>query len=497
MNSIKNICIIVAVLSGIIFTTGCTKLDETFYDQIPAELYPENEAQVATLAVNAYKPLQDMADDNGWWFLAQEISSDELCGPTRGADWYDGGKWVDLHTHTWTNDTESVNRMWSAFFNGINQCNRTIESLQKIGDSEQILAKIAELETLRSFYYYLFMDNYGDVPYVTEILGESAQPEKTKRADIYEQLVENVTKNLPLLNSGDLKYMATKNMAYALLAKLYLNAEVYTGTPQWEKAGMYCDSVINGPYRLSGSVGAPFVTENQNSPEIIFSIPYDENDFPGFRLHMRTLHYQHNLTFNMPVGPWNGFAVVPSHFDLYQEEDLRREAHFIWGPQYAADGSEIIESVTGEPLVIDPYLPELSMGDNYTPLEIRTSGARIGKYEIKMGAKENLSNDFPLFRLSDFYLMKAETEIRLGRNGDQWVNPIRTRAGVAPFSGCTLEQLLEERGREMFVEGHRRQDLIRFNRWNNGWWEKDAHGDDKNTFPIPQWAIDGNPNLGS
>ena len=198
----------------------------------------------------------------------------------------------------------------------------------------------------------------------------------------------------------------------------------------------------------------------------------------------------------MSVGPWNGFAVVPDFFDTYEDTDLRKEAHFIYGPQYAADGSEIIESVTGEPLNIDPYLPALSMGDGYSPAEIRTTGARIGKYEIKMGAKENLSNDFPLFRLSDFYLMKAECEIRLGGNGDEWVNPIRLRANVEPFSGCTLDQILEERGREMFVEGHRRQDLIRFGKWENAWWEKEAHGPEKNTFPIPQWAIDGNPNLG-
>jgi hypothetical protein len=211
---------------------------------------------------------------------------------------------------------------------------------------------------------------------------------------------------------------------------------------------------------------------------------------------MRTLHYQHNLTFDMSVGPWNGFAVVPDHFDTYEDNDLRKEAHFIWGPQYTSTGEVIIESVTGEPLDIDPYLPALSMTDGYTPEQIRTTGARIGKYEIKMGAKENLSNDFPLFRLSDFYLMKAETEIRMGGNGDEWVNPIRLRAGVEPYSACTLDQLLAERGREMFVEGHRRQDLIRFNKWQSSWWEKDAHGPERNTFPIPQWAIDGNPNLG-
>lgn len=492
----KNINILISALI-LIATFSCTKLDEKYFDQIPADQYPENADQVATLSVNAYKKLQNMADDGGWWFLAQEISSDELAGPTRGADWYDGGKWVDVHTHSWTNDTESVNRMWSLFFDGINECNRTIETLRAIGENEEILAKIAELETLRSFFYYLLMDNYGDVPYVTQILDEGAQPSKVAREVVYDSIVSNVEGNLKYLKTSDLKYMATRNMAFALLAKLYINAEVYTGTPQWEKAGQYCDSVIEGPYSLSNDVKAPFLTNNENNSEIIFSIPYDEDNFQGFRLHMRTLHYQSNLTFDMSVGPWNGFAVVPDFFDTFEDTDLRKEADFMWGPQYASTGEEIIESVTGEPLVIDPYLPALSMTDGFTPKQIRTTGARIVKYEIKMGAKENLSNDFPLFRLSDFYLMKAETEIRLGRNGDEWVNPIRVRAGVEPFSGCTLDQLLAERGREMFVEGHRRQDLIRFNKWQNSWWEKAAHGPERNTFPIPQWAIDGNPNLGN
>jgi hypothetical protein len=131
----------------------------------------------------------------------------------------------------------------------------------------------------------------------------------------------------------------------------------------------------------------------------------------------------------------------------------------------------------------------------FTPTQIRTTGARVGKYEIKMGAKENLSNDFPLFRLTDFYLMKAEVLIRTGQNGDLWVNPIRERAGVSAWSGTTLDQLCAERGRELYCEGHRRQDLIRFGKWEESWWEKEAHGIERRIFPIPKWATDANPNL--
>jgi starch-binding outer membrane protein, SusD/RagB family len=112
-----------------------------------------------------------------------------------------------------------------------------------------------------------------------------------------------------------------------------------------------------------------------------------------------------------------------------------------------------------------------------------------------MGAKESLSNDFPLFRLTDFYLMKAEAQIRLGNSGDQWINPIRTRAGVAAWSGATLDSLLAERGRELYCEGHRRQDLIRFGKWEQAWWEKAATDQSFRTFPIPKWATDANSNL--
>jgi len=290
--------------------------------------------------------------------------------------------------------------------------------------------------------------------------------------------------------------MFNRYTAYALLAKLYLNAEVYTGTPQWEKASQYCDSVIDGPYSLATNVKDPFKTNNEKSPELIMTIPYDEDNFHGFRLHMRTLHYQQNLEFDMTVGPWNGLCIVPTFFDTYQDNDLRKAAYNMWGQRYDTKGNKIQDGETHKDLVIDPHLPKLYMQAGVeTPEQIRMTGARVGKYEIKIGAKENLSNDFPLFRLTDFYLMKAEAEIRLGRNGDQWVNPIRERAGVSTWTNVGLDSLLAERGRELYVEGHRRQDQIRFGTWEQSWWEKDAHGPELRVFPIPKWATDVNSNL--
>lgn len=480
--------------------SACTELDEEVYEKVPADKYPENEAQVANLATEVYSRLRPLADDEGWWFLAQELSSDELAGPTRGSDWYDGGKWLEMHQHDWSNDHEGVNRMWDVFWSGITTANQTLDMMRKLPQNEQIEAKMKEVEVMRSFYYYLLIDNYGDAPYLTSAEDAPEKPYKITREAIFDSLVTTVEQNLPALKMQDTKYMATRYMAYALLAKLYLNAEVYTGTPQWEKASAYCDSIIEkGPYVLENSVNGPFKANNENSSEIIFSIPYDEDNFQGFRLHMRTLHYQHNLKYDMSVGPWNGFAVVPTHFDTYSENDIRKEEYHIYGLQYDINGNEIIDEQTGEPLDIDPYLPAIEMtASDYSTYEIRTTGARIGKYEIEQGAKENLNNDLPLFRLTDIYLMKAEAEIRMdgAGAGDEWINPIRQRAGVPTWDGATLEQLLAERGRELYVEGHRRQDLIRFDEFTKEWWEKDVSGDPSvETFPIPKWATDANPNL--
>lgn len=478
------------------FVSSCTKLDETVYSSIPGDQYPENENQIANLSVDAYTKLKPFADDNGWWFLAQEISSDELCGPTRGADWYDGGKWLNMHKHTWTNDEEGVNRMWGTMWAGVTSCNQVLDLLSDLAQSPAIETKRKEVESLRALYYYFLLDNYGDVPYLTSTRNVPEYPFKIKREDLYNNLIATLQSSLPYLKDYDNKIMFNKYTAYALLAKLYLNAEVYTGTPQWQKASQYCDSVINGPYNLVSDVKSPFATNNSKNSELIMVIPYDENDFQGFRLHMRTLHYQQNLEFDMTVGPWNGFCAVPTFFDTYQNNDLRKDAYMLYGQRYDTKGNKILDGETHSNLILTPSVPALYMQTGVqTPEEIRMSGARVGKYEIAIGAKENLSNDFPLFRLTDFYLMKAEAEIRMGNNGDQWVNPIRTRAGVSTWTNVGLDSLLAERGRELFVEGHRRQDLIRFGKWEQSWWEKDPHGNDMRIFPIPKWATDVNSNL--
>lgn len=479
---------------------SCTKIEDNLYDSINENYYPENDLQLAIVPSPAYKPMQSFLDGGGWWF-AQELTSDEMVCPTRAGDWADGGKWTVLHTHEWTNSTEAINAMWGTFTDGIRNANKAIETLQNY-TSESAKIGIAKLKILRCYYYYLMIDNYGNVPYVTSFKDASETPEKVRRDTIFYRITKEISKELQLIPASQRsKYSVTRGMAYSLLAKLYLNAEVYTGTQQWAKAELYCDSAMLG-YSLEGNPMAPFITVNENSSENIWTIPFDEDLFKGFNLHMRTLHYNSDKTFDMTVGPWNGFAVTEKHYKTYSSED-KRKAYFLVGQQYDISGNPIYDIAAGNKLLIfNPYIPKLIMGTSDSPEEIRMSGARVVKFEIKKGAKDNLSNDFPIFRYADILLMKAEAQIRQPKPIDvPNLDLIRTRAGKPAGWSSTLtgehalDSLLAERGRELFWEAHRRQDLIRFGKFNDAGWEKSASDPSRRLFPIPQWAIDKNPNL--
>jgi hypothetical protein len=495
------------IIPFVLLTFACTKLDVTLFDSIPDSQFPEDANQAALMMIPVYQPMTGFIDGGGWWF-AQELTSDEMVCPTRSGDWDDGGKWRVLHQHTWDNKTEAIANMWSSFYGPIPLINKYIElTFSSAAGTPTGDLTLAKLKIMRAYYYYLLMDNYGDVPYLTTFVNAETNPTKTPRAEIWAAIVADIEDNLQYLDNSTSKTAVSKGMAYSLLAKLYLNAEVYTGTAHWDKAEAYCDSVIGlGAYSLESSPLAPFVTKNHNSPENIFIIPFDEDNNPGFNLHMRTLHYNSNLTFNMPVGPWNGFAVTEATYNKYTANDKRvkgnstegignDKGYFLVGPQLTYDGKPITDETASAPLSFNPVIPALKMDASFTPLEVRMSGARVVKFEIKKGAKANLSNAFPIFRYADILLMKAEAMVRQSKNGDDYVNLVRERAGLTDWTGATLTQILDERGREMFWEGHRRQDLIRFGKFNEAWWEKSVSDPSRKTFPIPQWAIDSNPNL--
>lgn len=500
--------IIIAAASLLVMGTACTNLDEKLYDGLPADKFPENKDQISTIGLDVYNPIKEFLDNGGWWFC-QEVTTDEMVAPTRGTDWDDNGKWRVLQTHNWNNQTEAIVNMWPRLYQGVVEANKTIESIT--GTDDNAKTAIAKFKAVRAYFYWLLIDNYGDVPYVTSFANADKQPLKTKKEVIWTNLVQELKDAIPYLTNGGQRFAINKGFAQMVLAKLYLNSKAYTGTTHWQECADICKQLIDEKYyTLASSVSAPFVTANDNCSENIFTIYYNGDEAstnkPQNNLHMRTLFYMSNQTYDMTVGPWNGFATLENHFNRYADNDLRKKAYFMYGPQYNSAGQPLIDATAdNKPVVINPYIPalQMSIAAGNTTEDIRWSGARVIKYEIAKGAGQSLANDFVLFRLTDTYLMLAECLANgasvSGATVADYLNPIRQRAGLDAITTPTLQDVKEERVREMFYEGHRRQDMIRWGIYTQPWWNATAGVFNPNTsttfFPIPKAQTDANPNL--
>lgn len=492
----------IGVLGVAALAFSCTDLDVNNSDFLNGVgEYPENEGQAIAAANQVFTRTQGLADWGGWWFL-QEVPADAVVAPTRGSDWDDGGKWRSLHTHNWGPTTEAVEQLWRQIYETMTRANKVIEMIEPAAEGNEGLTKLlAQLKVTRAYWYWVAIDNFGDVPMPITFTGADPFPARTPRAQVYDfcvnEILDNID-NLPNAVPGVASSSINKGTAYSILTKLYINAEVYTGTAQWQNAINSADQVLAMGYILEGDVRAPFLTNNAASKENIYTVPYDELNLTGFNLHMRTLFYLNQLTFNMAVQPWNGFAMMEDFYNTFEAEDERNYA-FLVGQQYALDGTALIDAdADNSPVVLTPNIPALNMSASvYSKAEIRHSGTRNAKYEIKDGARDNLSNDFAIFRLADIMLLKAEAQVRLGGAGagDAMVNSIRSRAGLTTPGGYTLDAILAERGKELMWEGVRRNDLIRHNKFSQVWWEKNNTDPNRKLFPIPQFALNANPNL--
>jgi hypothetical protein len=383
------------------------------------------------------------------------------------------------------------------------------------------------------------LDAFGNIPIVTDFADETAPATKTRK-EVYDFVLKELNETIPLLptsKDGTTYGRITKWSALMIRMKLYLNAEVYVGTPQWALAAADASEIItSGPYSLSASYSSNFAIENSRSNENIFVYPYDKVFARGFNWPMMTLHIVSQSTFNLTQQPWNGYQTVEEFYNSYvdpvQNPGVQgpvwkglaltqsqgtvdgRLSNFVVGQQFRADGTTLIDpgvepldptglkgDPNGPPLTFMPFLNEISPGG------LRQAGARIGKYEYERGGTENMSNDFVIFRLSDVILSLAEARFRLGETAEALalVNQIRARAGnLSPFTTLTEENLLAERGREMYVEMTRRQDLIRFKKYGDAWWPfagmnrpKKVHdaGSFLEIFPIPAPQLLANPLL--
>ena len=515
MKKIYNIAIALLGLAAV----ACTDLSPEVYTDVRKEDYFKTPSQFSTLIANAYSQLAGeygYVYREGFWSL-QEYTSDEVVVPTRATDWYDNGVPIAMHTHTWLSDTRDINNGWSFAYGGVTKCNTVIDNIHTIeGEDESTYsdaakAGLAEAKILRAFYHLLAMDVYGNV----HIDDGEREIKQYTRKEVYDWIEQELLENAEKVDDSVRYGSMTRPVAYMILAKLYLNAEVYTGTPQWAKAEEYCDKIIEGGYGydLNDDYFAAFTTNNTGNKEIIFPIVFDSVYANGNMFHLITNHYAMRDVFGFTTDCWNGPCTLGSFYSLYADNDIRRNQWFV-GPVHktTTDWKTIVynrDSWTGD-------IVEWDHGDSHfqviiTP-EVTTiqdptganscEGARFVKFQFENGIAHHADSDFPIYRYADVLLMKAEARMRQ-HNGVaddvalECVNKVHRRAGLQNYTAAqlTLAELLNERGRELAWEGHRRDDQIRFGTYGNAWEFKSASDKNHELFPIPDWVRDATPGV--
>ena len=495
---------IVAIVLGV--TTSCTNLDPEVNSDVLQSEYFKTPAQFSTLLANAYTQL---AGEYGYvyregnWSL-QESTTDEVVVPTRGTEWFDNGVPIKMHQHTWETDTREINNGWSFAYGGVTKCNAVLDNIKVIKGTDETQydaitkAGVAETKVLRAFYHLLAMDLYGNVA-ISRNSTDSAK--QYTRLQVFNFIEQEILANIGSLQKAKSYGRVTKSVAHTILAKLYLNAEVYTGTPRWQDAANQCDSVLLGGYgyQIASDYFAPFAVNNVNNPEIILPVVFDAVYAKGNMFHLMTLHYAQQAVYGFTVKTWNGPCTLEAFYNKYSNDDKRKKQWFV-GPILDAGGN-VVDFVKGSinaKAIIVPQVTTIS-----DPTEKNTfEGARFVKFEIEKGIGNDANNDFPIYRLADVCLMKAEALMRL--NGGvatqaavDAANMIRPRTGLENYtiSTLTMSEILDERGRELAWEGHRRQDLIRFDKFKDSWGFKDASAKTRYLFPIPKWVRDGAPGV--
>lgn len=480
---------------------ACTDLESEVFDRAEASSFPTNESELLSTVGATYGELRGYYDPVT---ALNKATSDEMVVPTRGPDWYDNGGWQQMAKHEWTPVSPGqINGSWEWAFRVIAGANINLraisESPLQVEGKEAILA---ELRLLRAFAYYTLMDMFGNVPIITQDSPPGNAPQNT-RAEVYAFVEKEITEALPDLRDekGLPTYgRFTQGAANTLLAKLYLNAQVYTGTAKWQEALAATNSVINSPagYSLNPDYLANFAVNNGSNSstynENILAIPYDKVLAGGMTWQMSTLHYAQGGFYGTNQNPWNGFATRAEFYNSFADGDARK-AIWLEGPQLDRAGNVIrftdaVDNVNKE-LIFTPKISSLDKA-------FANEGVRNVKYEVQTNNNRNdQDNDFALFRFADVLLMKAEASLRLGNAGEALtvINQVRERAGVAALPSVTLDNLLAERGRELAWEGWRRNDLIRFGKWDDAWEFKTNSDPNRSLFPIPTQQISNNPNL--
>jgi hypothetical protein len=494
-----------ALLAAVIAGAGCTNLEDKILDR-PTQVAGGSSASLDGVYAQL-NPLTDQANT----YALQEHSTDEMMGPTRGTDWSDFGTWRRLHQHTWDPLHNQVVDTWDILNTGIFRANQVISTA---GSNAGV---VAEAKFLRAFFMFQVVDLYGQVPFREASASFDAVPTVLSRTEATDFIIKDLTEALPSLGTSN-PGRANADAANFLLAKVYLNRAVYTQNPQqpsgpfnfaaadMNKVIEHTNAIINsGRYALepAGEYYDNFHWDNSTlSKELIFVIPHEAGTNTNGSTRNRyfmTLHY------NQQPSGWNGFTTLADFYNSYEATDERKgksipgltdrlglRAGFLVGQQVNEKG-EVLKDRGGQPLVFTPQVNILYSDEK--------AGIRAIKYLPLKDTLDNGGNDYVFYRYADVVLMKAEAILRggtdpAGATAAGLVNDLRQRRGASQLAAVDAPALLAERGRELYWEGWRRNDMIRFGTFLNPFDQKpNASPAHVVVYPIPQRAIDTNPNL--
>jgi len=436
------------------------------------------------------------------YFYAQELPTDEAI-----LGWNDGNL-RDYQEMDWSASNEFIFNMYSRIFYQISLCNEFIRetAADKLTDRGFNSTQISTIETfrnearfLRAFSYYHALDMFGSVPFVTEkdAVG-SFLPTQISRTDLFDYVETEllaVEGNLMAPKTNDYGRVDQAS-AWMLLARLYLNAEVYGVSAQYTEAITYSKKVIDAGYTLEDNYAEMFMADNQTANGIIFAIPYDGINIKTWGGTCFIINAQVGGSM-LPAdfgisGGWWGLRAKPQFVDKFPTDNSDKRKMFYTAGQ-AKDITDMFNFNHG--YAVTKWKNVKSTG-----------GAGVNA--------THPDTDQPIFRLADAYLMYAEAVLRGGTGGDLsaalgYVNEIRTKAygnttGNITQPQLTLSFILDERARELYWEGYRRTDLIRYGlftgggyiwQWKGGVQAGVATNEKYNLFPIPDADMGANPNL--
>lgn len=460
------------------------------------------------------------------------FTTDEAIMPTRGGDWYDGGFWQGLYLHRWGVNNEAIYATWEYLYRTVILCNGSLERIQDFAEKhpeENVADCVAEVRALRAMFYYYIMDLFGSVPLIEKSDPAVEDIVQEKRSKVFNFIVKELTESSSLLseersNQPGVYYgRMTQPVVWFLLAKLALNAEVYTDDDwtdgsrpdgksiffevegqrlnAWQMVNYYCEQITTAGYTLEKDYTANFAVFNESSEENIFVIPMSKTLYTNQFIYLfRSRHYNHAKAYGLSGE--NGSSATKEVLETFGYDTPQVDARFDYcyfaGPVKDLEGNQILLDDGVTPLVYEPWNVALDVSGK--PYE-KTAGARMKKYEVdKTGLKDGklLDNDIVLFRYADVLLMQSEAKVRNGEDGDVELNLVRSRVGMAPRA-ATLENLLDERMMELAWEGWRRQDMIRFGVFTRSYSCRPQLPGEENgyttVFPIPEKVIDMNPQL--